>query len=705
MPCLFQCKLQMTSGCQCLGNLCALRLYSKLWLPCSLWPPEMPNGMQLPKIMYEEGDAHAELNRRKPDTVFGLHDKPLNLTLVSYAANGENITTRFITPGWLDPCEGNPGYYQSDISFGKPLTSKCRVTMHHLFKNVEAGVLHELYLNYKDPSSDLDYMLPVPVLIENMGHTYDENEDSSNWILVRRFFLTDSYPQRRYHTGLVRYASSLILLVKLRTDAPGKIYTPVLLAMLLTLSTLAIFWSAIVAWSYSRRSGLPVFNIYGFIRFFLVLCGKISDALLLSALLCGVMARMLYFTLQSSTAMSIVSRNDEEEYLIKAFLIVALALKIIEVIQILHHQLTIDIFLIDWEKPRAMNCLPRSISNTTGTNRETTDDITPPPPISVWRSYLVANEWNELQVFRKVHGLGHALLVAIIAEILGLSHNNLSQTDLLGFSVLLYLSLYFLQMLLRLGIYERYMNAGLVGFVDLCSLANISMLIVSLDQFGYYIHGRSPYGFADTDMRSMLLQLQREEQGLCGTRGLLKDSTQQTFTARLPSALRAYYRKMTFPLTEQGRYGRATGTRAMSDSERIEKCVQAYRNINRFLASFIDHALRDLDYEVRERGPVERLLDAESTVIAGTVDGPPKIGGVFYPDGGHAFDAVLWYGQEWTWATVELLMFLVTLIGCENVAVSSVTVAIIIQILALVTKSLAKRNLAEKTLIDKRFLI
>lgn len=39
-----------------------------------------------------------------------FQDKPLNLTLVSYAANGENITTRFITPGWLDPCEGNTYY-------------------------------------------------------------------------------------------------------------------------------------------------------------------------------------------------------------------------------------------------------------------------------------------------------------------------------------------------------------------------------------------------------------------------------------------------------------------------------------------------------------------------------------------------------------------------------------------------------------------
>lgn len=50
-------------------------------------------------------------------------------------------------------------------------------------------------------------------------------------------------------------------------------------------------------------------------------------------------------------------------------------------------------------------------------------------------------------------------------QILELSRNKLSQTDLLGASALLYLSLYFLQMLLRLGIYERYMNAGLIGYV------------------------------------------------------------------------------------------------------------------------------------------------------------------------------------------------------------------------------------------------
>lgn len=91
-------------------------------------------------------------------------------------------------------------------------------------------------------------------------------------------------------------------------------------------------------------------------------------------------------------------------------------------------------------------------------------------------------------------------------------------------------------------------------------------------------------------------------------------------------------------------------------------------------------ALRDIDYEVRERGPIERLLDAESTVTAGGAEVPPKLGGVFYPDNGHAFDAVLWYGQEWTWGTIELLMFLVTLIGCGNVTIAAVTVAIVVQV-------------------------
>ena len=43
---------------------------------------------------------------------------------------------------------------------------------------------------------------------------------------------------------------------------------------------------------------------------------------------------------------------------------------------------------MDWEKPPLV----------TKKSKEAGE-----PPISVWRTYLVANEWNELQTRRKTH--------------------------------------------------------------------------------------------------------------------------------------------------------------------------------------------------------------------------------------------------------------------------------------------------------------
>lgn len=40
------------------------------------------------------------------------------------------------------------------------------------------------------------------------------------------------------------------------------------------------------------------------------------------------------------------------------------------------------------------------------------------------------------------------------------------------------------------AIYERYIKNGIQEFVDICSLANISVFILSLENYGYYIHGR-----------------------------------------------------------------------------------------------------------------------------------------------------------------------------------------------------------------------
>ena len=66
------------------------------------------------------------------------------------------------------------------------------------------------------------------------------------------------------------------------------------------------------------------------------------------------------------------------------------------------------------------------------------------------------------------------------------------------------------------------------------------------EQYGYYIHGRSNHGNTDVGLRQMYENLAREEQDLCGTRGLQPHSDQQTFEVFLPKSLRTTYNKVLF---------------------------------------------------------------------------------------------------------------------------------------------------------------
>lgn len=55
--------------------------------------------------------------------------------------------------------------------------------------------------------------------------------------------------------------------------------------------------------------------------------------------------------------------------------------------------------------------------------------------------------------------------------------------------VIIYVVVYLFQLIL-VNLYEKYVKNSLQGFVDLCSVANISLLIFTDDYYGYYIHGR-----------------------------------------------------------------------------------------------------------------------------------------------------------------------------------------------------------------------
>jgi meckelin len=46
------------------------------------------------------------------------------------------------------------------------------------------------------------------------------------------------------------------------------------------------------------------------------------------------------------------------------------------------------------------------------------------------------------------------------------------------------------QWLLVTGFYERYVENKIQQFIDLCSVANISVFVLANENYGYYLHGR-----------------------------------------------------------------------------------------------------------------------------------------------------------------------------------------------------------------------
>lgn len=69
--------------------------------------------------------------------------------------------------------------------------------------------------------------------------------------------------------------------------------------------------------------------------------------------------------------------------------------QLLEMAYLVYSHVTLDIFLVDWERPRG------------GTDQ----------PVSIWRTYFVANEWNEIQTKRKINLSIHLLLTIMVLKV------------------------------------------------------------------------------------------------------------------------------------------------------------------------------------------------------------------------------------------------------------------------------------------------
>ncbi len=97
-------------------------------------------------------------------------------------------------------------------------------------------------------------------------------------------------------------------------------------------------------------------------------------------------------------------------------------MQVIDMVHLLVTQLSVDIFLVDWERPHAVSPSAGS-GGGGGGGGEPTKELA----VSVWRTYLVANEWNELQTRRKT-----SLAVQILTVIFILKVSNSASCSLWG---------------------------------------------------------------------------------------------------------------------------------------------------------------------------------------------------------------------------------------------------------------------------------
>ncbi|XP_070575906.1 meckelin-like [Ptychodera flava] len=746
------------TACQLLGNLCVYLDYNKdasytdackafdaLVLAADRYVNNIAGWAEsMPWLTYEES-APDVLSDKGIPTVFTLSANQetsyLKFILAKYDANGEFLGYESVTGGSLQLCPDTQSNLDAAFLFATTYSQSCSIPAQDFWNMPDyENIFYDLYLEYTE--GDNSFLFAVPILLENFkdGSAEPNKEiDPESWQFHRRFFMVDNLSGKTGEPSLaevVRYASLIQLEISIQGEN-GKIYTPMLriryseinrqdsyesntaqsvrfevkytmdmtkydrdvsIAMG-TMSALAVIWAMVRTNGWRRRAGMITIDIISMFKFFFYFCGVLADVFFIVMFGCG-MYWLIFFRQQSSVYLVLPGVDNETELIV--YTSVAFVLKFFDLIHVIACQCIVDIFFIDWERPKG-----RIVQS----NEPGTDSKGQVAPVSAWRMFFIANEWNEIQTTRRINIMFQLFMVILFLNVIGfedLASSNPrayvntaadfytgpdSRTLRFAVATITYLTIALCQWVFFTFIYERFVEDYLKNFVDLCSMSNVSIFLLLNRCFGYYIHGRSPHGKADTNMKEMQEQLKREEENLVGQRGLLPNNEQQTFEMLVQLKLREQYDKIMQPLAAAG--AREGGQRAGAVD--MERSLQAFQTMNKFLAAFLDHSLRDLDYVVKDKLLLERVLDMEFF--------EPTESSFFYNDDGHSFDGSLFHGHESSLLIFDLLFFCIVDLIFQDFMLATVLTYMMIAVYTRIRDAWGRNNLAKKTLVDDRFLI
>ncbi len=511
-PAVYNCKYESNrTACQLLANLCVLYYYS--------YSEDMSTDSNVCKILvksiqrgpeiYYKGYYKNELQQLNVPNKFKTMQK-LQFVASRFSIDGKLIEYSDLRDNEIQLCYENDKSSKSAFIFGTNFRQTCVRSARYLWDNYKSkNIFFELYLKHINNNEITLY--GVPLIIKNLKKDnrfvnidyLDSSEEQLSVQLTRRFFLIDSIAgiektsddstvdYFKTRAKVLRYAKSIQIDIKLRKqDGSGSIYPPVvtifyenlllsdyekdteveiefsvtysmdnsktkqdLSITLSVLSCAAVLWSVFRTWCWSKRSGKIAIDLFTIEELLIRTCGAIANVFFFVYIFTAI---YLFLVFKNQSVIHTLLLTSDQESLLIVYIIIAFFLKLLHLIHELLVIGTIDIFFIDWERPKKRDLnssvtitRPKS-GSTVNDNNENVDidkterpnkpnsgsrssisgSLIPPsaksaqlkpfiefPNVTVWRSNFVANEWMELCGRRRLSLSFHVLLVILTLDV------------------------------------------------------------------------------------------------------------------------------------------------------------------------------------------------------------------------------------------------------------------------------------------------
>jgi meckelin len=389
----------------------------------------------------------------------------------------------------------------------------------------------------------------------------------------------------------------------------------------------------------------------------------------------------------------------------------------------IYQQINYDIFFIDWEHDKDL--LINNLS-----------DIRSQKYRGAWRGLHIANQFNILQKQRTI-SIPFCFCWLIMlwyyhkTKWSNYSHRvpnvnfveNSPESKILRYFITTFIlfvsgiTQYYLRRILQFQFPMKKME-----FLDLCSVANISVFILEDSLHGYYVHGQSPLGKADTNLSDLVKFLEEEGKGKIRGRGLTEDENDdlQSYEIYLSYNMRCIYDNLYYMQT-QSEITLADNADKLHNQSRLPNLFKHVPNslnvqniyvlsnyMNNQLKAKIENVASQSKIFIKDKTKIERFLEFPPSIDLTSMNAKEL---VFYRDPGINFDNVLFMGMEIEWLISVIYWWQMWTIsleryggGAQSFALSIFLTYVCEKILFKIRTFFGEKNVAKKAVIDNRFL-